>query len=407
MTENHSHTDEGMLEGVRVLDLSRVLAGPWASQMLADMGADVIKIERPGRGDDTRSWGPPWWEEGGQSAYFTSANRGKRSVAVDIASADGQAVIRKLVAQCDVLLENYKVGGLAKYGLDYPSLREINPGLVYCSITGFGQSGPYRQRAGYDFMIQAMGGLMSVTGEPDDKPGGGPQKVGVALTDVMTGLYAGNAILAALFARQRSGRGRHLDLALLDVQFAALANQAANYLCSGEVPGRMGNAHPNIVPYQAFAASDGWLIVAVGNDAQFARFAAVLGEPGWGQDPRFSENAARVANRDELIALIVPHLKKQSVAHWLDALNEVGVPCGPVNTIADVVADQQVQARALVVQRGDKRFVASPIREAGQAPLFAERPVPALGEHTDEVLGALAGLSESDIATLRDKGIVA
>lgn len=406
MTDSQKPAGEPMLDGVRVLDLSRVLAGPWASQMLADLGADVIKIERPGQGDDTRHWGPPWWQDTGQSAYFSSANRGKRSVAVDIASPQGQSLVRELAAKSDVLLENYKVGGLAKYGLDYASLQEINPGLVYCSITGFGQSGPYRQRAGYDFMIQAMGGLMSVTGEPDHEPGGGPKKVGVALADVMTGLYAGNAIMAALFARTRTGRGRHLDLALLDVQIATMANQAANFLCSGQVPERLGNAHPNIVPYQAFAAADGWLIVAVGNDGQFARFSETLGQTAWASDARFANNAARVAHRAELIDLIVPELQKKTVADWLALLNEAGVPCGPVNTMADVVVDPQVAERQLVRELNNIACIASPIRDAGSEAYCASRPPPQLGQHTDEVLATLAGLNESDIAALRDQGIV-
>ena len=406
MTDSEKPLSEPMLDGVRVLDLSRVLAGPWASQMLADLGADVIKVERPGRGDDTRHWGPPWWSQGGSSAYFSSANRGKRSVAVDIATAEGQSLIRELARKSDVLLENYKVGGLSKYKLDYASLREVNPGLVYCSITGFGQSGPYRDRAGYDFMIQAMGGLMSVTGEPDHMPGGGPLKVGVALADVMTGLYASNAILAALFARTRTGRGRHLDLSLMDVQVATLANQAANYLCSGQVPERLGNAHPNIVPYQAFAASDGWLIVAVGNDAQFARFAESLGFAEWATDPRFVDNAARVDHREALIGLIKPQLQKRTVLEWLTSFNAVGVPCGPVNTVRDVVADPQVQERGLVRDKDVMSLIASPIREAGRQAYCAERMPPTLGEHTEDVLSGLLDMSESEIAALREKGIV-
>ncbi|MCP1314858.1 CaiB/BaiF CoA-transferase family protein, partial [Halomonas sp. 707D7] len=347
------------LAGIKVLDLSRVLAGPWCGQLLADLGAEVIKIERPGLGDDTRQWGPPWLGErvgeglgdeaadSFESAYYLCANRGKRSVTVDMAKPEGQALIKTLARGADVLLENFKVGGLEKYGLDFESLKAINPGLVYCSITGFGQQSPYAHRAGYDFMIQAMGGLMSLTGQPDGAPGGGPVKVGVAITDLFTGLYASNAILAALYARRDSGQGCHVDLSLMDVQVGVLANQASNYLTSGLVPTRLGNAHPNIVPYQAFATRDGHLIVAVGNDTQFQRFCQVIGEPALCEDARFATNGARVANRALLVPILEAALARRSLDEWLAAFEAVGVPCGPINTLDRVFDDAHVKARTL------------------------------------------------------------
>ncbi len=339
----------GALDGLRVLDLSRVLAGPWATQIFADMGADVLKVERPGEGDDTRTWGPPWLKdrEGRDTtdaAYYLCANRGKKSVTLDIATPEGQAKVRELAAQSDVLVENYKVGGLAKYGLDYASLSRLNPRLIYCSITGFGQTGPDAQRAGYDFLIQGMGGLMSLTGTKD----GEPLKAGVAIADIMTGLYATIGVQAALLERERSGLGQHIDVALLDVQVATLANQAMNYLIGGSVPARFGNAHPNVVPYQAFAAADGHLILAIGNDGQFRRFCEVAGEPAMGTDPRYATNAARLANRAELCPRVAAIMATRSMDEWISVLEKAGVPCGPINTLDRVFRDPQVQARGMV-----------------------------------------------------------
>ncbi len=388
------------LTGVRVLDLSRVLAGPWAGQLLADLGADVVKVEKPGAGDDTRAWGPPYLkDESGrdttEATYFLCANRNKRSVAIDIATSEGQAQVHALAQQADVLLENFKVGGLQRYGLDYASLKQANPRLVYCSITGFGQTGPYAARAGYDFLIQGMGGLMSVTGQPDGEPGAGPQKVGVALTDIMTGLYATIAVQAALAERERSGLGQHIDLALLDVQIACLANQASNYLAGGLVPRRMGNAHPNIVPYQAFPTADGDIILAVGNDGQFTKFCAVTGHPEWATDPRFSSNAQRVANRAVLVPLLRQATVMRTSADWIAALEAAGVPCGPINRIDQVFADPQVIARGLQIDlphplAGSVPLVANPIRLSG-SPVAYQRPPPLLGEHTAEVLAQWLG----------------
>jgi crotonobetainyl-CoA:carnitine CoA-transferase CaiB-like acyl-CoA transferase len=389
----------GALAGLKVLDLSRVLAGPWAGQLLADLGADVVKVERPGSGDDTRAWGPPWLpgEDGapGEAAYYLAANRNKRSVAIDIATPEGQALARRLAEKADVVLENFKVGGLAQYGLDYASLQAVNPRLVYCSITGFGQDGPYAHRAGYDFLIQGMGGLMSVTGERDGLPGGGPQKVGVALTDVMTGLYASNAVLAALAWRERSGEGQHIDLALLDVQVAVLANQAANYLVGGVAPKRMGNAHPNIVPYQEFATADGYMIVAVGNDTQFRKLCDVLGKAEWGADERYATNPQRVRHRAELVAGIHAVTVTRTTGEWVALMEGAGVPCGPINTLDKVFDDPQVQARGLRIEMphptaGSVPLVANPIRMSA-TPVAYDRPPPLLGEHTEEVLADWLG----------------
>lgn len=362
----------GALSGLKVLDLSRVLAGPWAGQLLGDLGADVVKIERPDSGDDTRAWGPPYLKDSdgrdtSEAAYFLSANRNKRSLGIDFTQPAGQAELKRLVAKADVLIENFKVGGLAAYGLDYATLQALNPRLIYCSVTGFGQTGPYANRAGYDFMIQGLGGLMSVTGRADNEPGAGPLKVGVALTDVMTGLYASNAILAALAERERSGLGQHIDLALLDVQVACLANQALNYLTTGQAPQRLGNAHPNIVPYQDFPTADGNLILTVGNDSQFRAFAAAVGQPQWGNDPRFASNAARVAHRSELIPLIRQQTVFRTTAEWVSLLGQAGVPCGPINDLQQVFADPQVRARELVLRMphplsGELALVANPIR---------------------------------------------
>ena len=342
----------GPLEGVRVLDLSRILAGPWASQMLADLGAEVIKVERPGSGDDTRAWGPPYMpdadgEPTSESAYFHGANRGKLSVCIDMAAAEGQRLIRELAADSDVVIENFKVGGLRKYGLDHESLCAMNPRLVYCSITGFGQDGPYAARAGYDFMIQAMGGLMSVTGEAD----GAPMKIGVALADVLTGLYAANAIQAALIHQRATGQGQHIDMALLDVAVASLANQAMNYLATGSSPVRFGNAHPNIVPYQAFATADGHIILAIGNDAQFQRFCELGGRAELATDERFHKNSARVRHRETLVPVVAEIMQQRSSAEWLQELNQRGIPCGPINQLDQVFDDPQVEHRGLKLPR--------------------------------------------------------
>ncbi len=406
----------GALSHIRVLDLSRVLAGPTAGQILADLGAEVIKIERPGHGDDTRHWGPPWLRDAdgqptAESAYFLSANRGKKSVAVDISHPDGQRIVRDLAAQSDILLENFKVGGLARYGLDYASLAEANRRLIHCSITGFGQSGPYADRPGYDFLIQGMGGLMSITGEPDEVVGGGPQKVGVALADVMSGLYAVIAALAALANREMTGEGQHIDLALLDVQVASLANQAMNYLVSGEVPRRLGNAHPNIVPYQAFATADGHFILAVGNDDQFRRLCEHIEVPEIADDPRFATNGARVEHRDELIPILQTVFEQKTKAYWLEHLETAGVPCGPINRIDEVFADPQVQARGMRIEAphplaGSVPLVGSPLKFSRSETREAVAP-PMLGQHTEEVLSDLLGLDYTEIERLVNDGVIA
>jgi len=406
---------ESILSGIRVLDLTRVLAGPWATQNLADLGAEVIKIERPGCGDDTRRWGPPFLKdrEGrdtADAAYFLACNRGKKSVTLDIASVEGRAIARALAAKSDVLVENFKVGDLARYGLDHASLARDNPRLVYCSITGFGQDGPYRDRPGYDFMVQGLGGLMSVTGERDDSPGGGPQKVGVAVADLFTGMYATSAILAALLAREKSGRGQAIDMALLDVQVAMLANLSAAYFASGEVPRRMGNAHQAIVPYHVFRASDDFLIVAVGNDSQFAKFCDVVGAPQWAGDTRFATNPARVRHRELLVSMISERLATRPARDWLAALEPAGVPCGPINDLAQVFADPQVRHRGMEVRvphpaAGELSLVASPMRLLG-TPIRHDRGPPLLGEHTAEILRTVLGMPEAEIAGLRRRGIV-
>ena len=384
------------LAGVKVLDLSRVLAGPWAGQLLADYGADVIKVERPGEGDDTRAWGPPWFGDAAErmSAYYLCANRGKRSVAVDIASAEGRTLVRQLAAEADVLIENYKVGQLAKYGLDAASLRALNPRLIYCSITGYGQTGPDAHRAGYDFAIQASGGLMSITGEREGTPGSEPQKVGVAVVDVMTGVYATTAILAALHARQRSGEGAHIDMALLDVQVAMLANQASNHLVGGVTPKRMGNAHPNIVPYQVFATQDGHVVLAVGNDTQFAKFCAACGHAEVAADPRYASNAQRVANRADLVPMLAGWMLGHRTAEWVTLLDAHGVPVSPILDIPQVLASPQVQARGMHgrVQTADGRavpMVAAPVRFDGQRATAVSAP-PTLDQHGDMLRTALS-----------------
>ena len=387
------------LAGIKVLDLSRILAGPWATQVLADYGAEIWKIEKPGEGDDTRRWGPPFLhneagQNTGQSAYFLCANRGKRSVCIDITTKQGQQQIRQLAARADVLVENYKVGGLAKYGLDYSSLSALNPRLIYCSITGFGQTGPYANQAGYDAMIQAMGGLMSLTGEPDDASGGGPQTVGVAAADLMTGMYAVSAILAALHHVHQTGQGQHIDLALLDTQVAWLANQASNFLVTGEVPQRLGTAHPNIVPYQAMQCRDGFIMLAVGNDRQFRSCCQVLGCPELAEDSRFISNSLRVQHRDALIPLLAGYLLQQDLTYWVTALSAQHVPCGPINRLDQVFADPQVQARGLQVQARHPRgytvpMVANPVKFSA-TPLSFDQAPPELGEHTEQVLFTLS-----------------
>ncbi|MCQ3024398.1 CoA transferase [Pseudomonas tremae] len=405
----------GALSHIRVLDLSRVLAGPWAGQILADLGADVIKVERPGCGDDTRAWGPPFLQNpAGQNttetAYYLSANRNKQSVTIDFTRPEGQRLVRELAAKSDIVIENFKVGGLAAYGLDYETLSAANPRLIYCSITGFGQSGPYASRPGYDFMIQALGGLMSLTGIAEGEEGAGPVKVGVALTDILTGLYSTTAILAALAHRDQGGNGQYIDMALLDVQVACLANQAMNYLTTGVAPGRLGNAHPNIVPYQSFPTADGDLILTVGNDRQFRKFAGVAGQPQWADDPRFVTNKLRVAHRAELIPLIRQATVFKPTGWWVAELERAGVPCGPVNDLAQVFADPQVVARGLAIELphalgGRVAQVASPIR-LSETPVEYHRAPPLLGEHTDQVLQALLGMSSEEVASLRADGVL-
>ncbi|MBL8326912.1 MAG: CoA transferase [Rubrivivax sp.] len=409
----------GALQGVRVLDLSRVLAGPWCTQTLADLGADVVKIERPPSdkhpgGDDTRGWGPPFLKDRqghdtAEAAYYLGANRNKRSVTVDIARPEGQALIRRMAAQCDVLVENYKVGDMARYGLDHASLAPGCPRLVYCSITGYGQSGPYRERAGYDYAIQGLGGLMSVTGERDDLAGGGPQKVGVAVADLFTGMYATVAILAALRHRDTTGQGQAIDMALLDTQVAMLANLGANYLVTGQAPRRAGNAHQNIVPYQVFEVADGHLILAVGNDGQFTRFCTVAGCAELATDPRFSRNAERVRHRQLLVPMLAQRLRTRSRADWLAALEAANVPCGPINDLADVFADPHVAARGMTVGVDHPlnpalRLVASPMKLTA-TPVSVRRPPPLLGQHTDEVLAEF-GLGSAEVARLRALGVI-
>ncbi|WP_394326314.1 CaiB/BaiF CoA transferase family protein [Pelomonas sp. Root1237] len=403
------------LAGVRVLDLSRVLAGPWCTQTLADLGADVIKIERPGSGDDTRAWGPPYLKDAdgqdtSEAAYFLGANRNKRSLAVDLATPEGQAIVRKLAAQVDVLVENFKVGDLARYGLDAQTLLAEHPGLVICSITGFGQTGPYAERAGYDYAVQGMGGLMSVTGERDDLPGGGPQKVGVAVADLFTGMYATVAILAALRHRDATGQGQVIDMALLDTQLAMLANLGSNYLCSGKAPGRMGNAHQNIVPYQVFEASDGYLILAVGNDRQFAKFCDIAGQPGWATDPRFATNSERVRHRALLVPQLEEAMRQRPRADWLAALEAAKVPCGSINSIGEALADPQAQARGAVVPMPhpltpDLRLIASPMKLSATPVAYRHAP-PLLGQHSDELLQE-AGCSAEEITNWRNSGVIA
>ena len=414
-------SQQAALPHLKVLDLTRVLAGPWCTQMLADMGADVIKIEKPTDGDDTRHWGPPFLQDAQgkdttHASYFTTCNRNKRSVTIDIAKPKGQALVRQLALQSDIFVENFKVGGLAHYGLDYASLHAINPRLIYCSITGFGQDGPYAERAGYDLMIQAMSGMMSITGKPEGTPGGTPQRVGVALTDLFTGVYACSAILAAVEARHRTGEGQHIDMSLLDVGVALLANQAAGFLNTGKVPTRQGNTHPSLVPYQDFETADGAMLLAIGNDGQFARFSQVAQHPEWAVDTRFATNTQRVLHRDELTQLLQTEIRKRTTADWIALLEHHAVPCGPINTVAQAFEDAQVQARQLVVKQdvapavaaktrtASIASVASPLRLLG-TPTVLNRAPPALGEHTNEVLAAL-GLDAKAIQSVHDKAVV-
>jgi len=404
----------GPLQNIRVLDLTRVLAGPWATQILADFGAEVIKVEKPGEGDDTRGWGPPFLTNAdgspGDAAYYVSANRGKQSVAIDMAKPEGQKLLHALARESDIVMENFKVGGLKKYGLDYESLKAVNPKLIYCSITGFGQTGPYAGRAGYDFMIQGMGGIMSVTGQPDGTPGAEPVKTGVAFADVFTGLYATIGVLAALYHRERTGEGQYLDLALLDTQVSVLANQALYYLVSGTAPKRVGNAHNNIVPYQTFATSDGFVIVAVGNDRQFREYTRIAGVPELADDPHFRTNRGRVENRDTLIPLLKEPMTRRTTAEWVKALEAVAVPCGPINTIDQVFADPQVRARGLSVSltRDDGTNipgVANPVRFSATPVAYSKAP-PALGNATDDVLRRVLGLTLEEVAKLRDSASI-
>ncbi len=403
----------GPLNGLRVFDLSRILAGPTCTQLLGDLGADIIKIERPGQGDDTRAWGPPFvhgpdGEETGESGYFLTCNRNKRSLTLDISKPEGQALARRLIGQCDILVENFKTGGLANYGLSYADLKDVHPGLIYCSITGFGQTGPYAARPGYDFLVQGAGGIMSITGEPD----GEPMKVGVAIADIMCGMYAVAAILAAVHNREKSGRGQYIDLALLDSQVAWLANQGLNYLTSGTAPGRLGNEHPNIVPYKVLPCADGYFILAVGNDRQFKNFCTFAGAPELAADPRFVNNAARVRNREALYAILSEITGQKTQDEWVDGLTRIGVPCGPVSTIDQTFAHPQVRAREMEISMphpaaadGQVSLIGNPIKYS-ETPADYRRAPPTLGQHTDELLAELLDLSADEIGGLRDDGVV-
>ncbi len=408
---------QAALDGIKVLDLSRVLAGPWCTQILADLGADVVKIERPGVGDDTRTWGPPFVKDANgndsdQASYFTACNRNKRSVTIDMATPDGQALLRQMAAQADVVVENFKTGGLRQYGLDQETLRRANPRLIYCSVTGFGNDGPYAERAGYDLMIQAMTGMMSITGRPDGEPGGGPLRVGVALTDIFTGVYASTAILAALQVRHRTGEGQHIDMALLDVGMAILANQASAFLNTGKAPARQGNTHPSLAPYQDFPTLDGAMLLAIGNNGQFARFCEAAGQPGWASDARFATNTLRVKHRGVLIPMMEELTRTRTTADWVALLEDKAVPCGPINDIAQAFDDAQVKARGLAVtlprDAGDDitaiTGVASPLRLSATPPVLRRAP-PALGQHTREVLAEM-GIDAARFEALRASGVV-
>ena len=408
-------TSMGALNHLRVLDLSRVLAGPWCGQNLADLGADVIKVERPKTGDDTRQWGPPFLKDAAgkdttEAAYYLAINRNKRSMTLDISTQEGQEIIKKMVLETDVVIENYKVGQLKKYGLDYESLKALKKDLIYCSITGFGQTGPYAHRAGYDFIVQGMGGFMSVTGEKEDLPGGGPQKAGVAIADIFTGMYATSAILAAVVHRDRTGVGQYIDLALLDVQIATMANVASNYLASGVPPKSWGNASPNIVPYQTFKASDGWIIVACGNDGQYRHFVQAGQEEHLADDARFATNPERVRHREVLVPLLQAMVAKKTKKEWIDALEQAGVPCGPINNFQEVFENEQVVARSIQMQMphpsaGIVNLVRSPMN-LSETPVVEKRPPPLLGEHTQEILKERLQLSDTEIAELHSKGII-
>ena len=405
----------GPLAHLRVLDLSRVLAGPWAAQNLADLGAEVIKVERPGAGDDTRGWGPPWMKDGSgkdttESAYFLSVNRNKKSVTLDIAKPEGQEIARELAGKCHVLIENYKVGTLKKYGLDYEKIRSSNPSIIYCSVTGFGQDGPYAPRPGYDFVFQGMGGLMSITGERDGQPGAGPQKVGIAITDVLTGMYASVAILAAITHRERTGQGQYIDAALLDTIVAFNANQIVAYLCSGRIPVRWGNAHPQVVPYEVFPAADGHIILAIGNDGQFERFCEAAGAGALAQEPRFKTMSQRIIHRGELIPLIADLMRTRSKREWIAMLEPANVPCGPINNMQEVFEDPQVRHRQLRVDMphplgGVAPVVRSPLRLSATPVEYRLAP-PTLGQHNDEVLKGLLGRGDADLKRLKAAGIV-
>jgi crotonobetainyl-CoA:carnitine CoA-transferase CaiB-like acyl-CoA transferase len=405
----------GPLSHIRVLDMTRVLAGPWCGQNLADLGAEVIKVERPHKGDDSRAYGPPWikdqnGKETKEAAYFMAANRGKKSITLDIAKPEGQAIIRELAQRADVLLENYKTGDLPRYGLGYEDLKKINPRLIYCSITGFGQTGPYRERPGFDFMVQGMGGFMSVTGERDDRPGGGPQRAGVPIVDIMTGMYATISVCAAIASRERTGEGQFIDMALLDTQVAILANQGMNFLATGEPPGRLGNTHPNIVPYQSFKTKDGDIILACGNDNLFKKFCDVADAKHLPADPRFASNGQRVANRAAMDEVLNPIFLQRTTAEWVSALEKGGVPCGPINNLKDVFEDEQVKARGMRIElphasAGKVPVIRSPMRFSG-TPIEHRMGPPTLGQHTEEVLRDVLGKPESEIGRLKDKGIV-
>jgi crotonobetainyl-CoA:carnitine CoA-transferase CaiB-like acyl-CoA transferase len=405
----------GPLSHLRVLDLSRVLAGPWAAQNLADLGAEVIKIERPGAGDDTRGWGPPWMKDAqgkdtSESAYFLSVNRNKKSVTLDISKPEGQNIARELAGKCHVLIENYKVGTLKKYGLGYERLKTTNPSIIYCSVTGFGQDGPYAPRPGYDFIFQGMGGLMSITGERDGQPGAGPQKVGIAITDVLTGMYASVAILAAITHRERTGQGQYIDSALLDTMVAFNANQIVSYFCSGKVPLRWGNAHPQVVPYEVFPTADGHIILAIGNDGQFERFCEVAGAAGLAREPRFTTMSQRIVHRGELIPLIAEIMRTRTKREWIELLEAATVPCGPINNMKEVFEDPQVQHRKLRVDMphplgGVAPVVASPLR-LSETPVEYRLAPPTLGQHNEEVLKGLLGRGDADLKRLKDAGIV-
>ncbi|MET3375075.1 formyl-CoA transferase [Variovorax boronicumulans] len=410
-------TKPAALDGIKVLDLSRVLAGPWCTQILADLGADVVKIERPGVGDDTRTWGPPFVKDANghdtdQASYFTSCNRNKRSVTIDMATPEGQALLQQMAAQADIVVENFKTGGLKQYGLDQESLRAANPRLIYCSVTGFGHDGPYAERAGYDLMIQAMTGMMSITGRPDGEPGGGPLRVGVALTDLFTGVYASTAILAALQVRDRTGEGQHIDMALLDVGMAILANQASAFLNTGKAPGRQGNTHPSLAPYQDFPTQDGSMLLAIGNNGQFARFCEAAGHAGWAADERFATNTLRVKHRGVLIPMLEDLTRTRTTADWVALLEDKAVPCGPINDIAQAFDDAQVKSRGLAVtlprDAGDGiasiTGVASPLRLTATPPVLRRAP-PALGQHTQEVLAEM-GVDATRFEALRAAGVV-